>query len=423
MEKRTYPELNELVYSETLPNGLTVKIVPRPGFKKKLCYFAADYGSIHRKFTMDGKSYEAPMGVAHYLEHKLFDMPDRDVCQEFAALGASPNAFTGYDMTAYYFGCTDHFEECLKLLLEFVSTPYFTEDSVEKELGIITQEILMNRDNPDTVIFEQQTAAMYTNHPITEPILGTEESVKNITPQILADCHRAFYHPSNMMLCIVGDVDPETVVKIATQALPDTPAPEVSVRRSWDEPMTCKEYTVTSQMEVAMPTFQLSFKSEDPGMGEPSVIAEIVGELAAEALFGESSPLYMELYEKGLIDSSFGGGFDTMEGLSMLTAGGDSDDPEAVRQAILEYAKKLSEETIPQEDFLRMKRSALGRRIRGLDSFDSVCFRLCAYRFSNFDFFCLPGLYRQVEAEDVRKFIEKTVTPQRCCLSVINPFI
>ena len=174
-----------------------------------------------------------------------------------------------------------------------------------------------------------------------------------------------------MVLCVVGDVDAQAIRDTAERMLPADPQCTVE-KETWQEPMTVLQPEITSQMEVAMPMFQLGFKCEPQGTGEAAVRLEMVGDLAAEALFGESSPLYMELYEKGLIDSSFGGGFDTMEGLSMLTAGGDSDDPEAVRQAILEYAKKLSEETIPQEDFLRMKRSALGRRIRGLDSFGSV---------------------------------------------------
>lgn len=421
MEKQYYPELDEQVFRTKLSNGLTVAVIRRPGFQKKLCYFAADYGSIHRVFTMDGKHYEAPMGTAHYLEHKLFDMPDRDISEEFAALGASPNAFTGYDMTAYYYSCTENFDRCLALLLEFVSTPYFTPQSVEKERGIITQEILMNLDNPDTVIFERLAEAMYENHPVKEPILGTEESVARITAQTLLDCHRAFYHPSNMILCVVGDVEPEQVCQIALDTLPDIPAAQVEVLRQWPEEMTCKSHFVSEKMEVAMPTFQLSFKAEDSGIGEQSVLTEIIGELAAEALFGESSKLYLQLYQQGLIDSSFGGGFDTIEGMAMLTAAGDSDNAEAVRDAIIACAGELARDGMDEEDFLRMKRSALGRRIRSLDSFDSVCFRLCAYHFSGFDFFRLPALYRQVKSEDIRKFIEKTVTPARCCLSVIDP--
>ena len=421
MEKLYYPQVRETVYRTKLQNGLTVLVVPRPGFQKKICYLAVDYGAIHRACTVDGKPFEAPMGVAHYLEHKLFDMPGRDVSAEFAELGGFPNAFTGYDMTAYHFHCTDHFEKCLELLIEFVTTPYFTEETVEKERGIITQEILMNRDSPDTVIFEQQAESMYKNHPVREPILGTEDSVKEITPEILRQCHRAFYHPSNMLLCVVGDVDPEQVAEIATRMLPVKEAPRVERPRSWPEAMEVDQPVVRCEMEVAMPTFQLSFKSEDPGYGEESVRTELIGELAAEMLFGESSPLYMKLYEEGVIDPSFGGGFDTMEGLAMLTAGGDSEEPEKVQEAILDYASVLTQEGIPEEDFLRMKRSAVGRRIRSMDSFDSICFRMCAYYFSGYDFFDLPGLYATIQRQDVLAFIEKTVTPERVSLSVIDP--
>lgn len=420
MEKLYYPRVDEQIYRTTLNNGLTVMVVPRPGFEKKLCYLAVDYGSIHRKCMVDGKAFEAPMGIAHYLEHKLFDMPGRDISAEFAALGGFPNAFTGYDMTAYYFSCTEHFERCLELLLEFVTTPYFTKETVEKERGIIQQEILMNEDSPDTVIFEQQAAAMYKNHPVREPILGTVESVRRITPELLLQTHRAFYHPGNMLLCVVGDVDPEQVAKIAQQ-LPQATPPKVQVQRQWQENMTVEIPLVRCDMEVAMPTFQLSFKSQDPGWGKSSVQLELTGELAAEMLFGESSPLYMKLYEAGVIDSSFGGGFDTMEGLSMLTVGGDSEEPETVRQAILDYARELVREGISEEDFLRMKRSAVGRRIRSMDNFDSLCFRLCAYHFSGFDFFELPGLYSEVSRQAVLEFIEQTVIEERCSLSIIDP--
>lgn len=416
-----YPRLGERAYRTKLENGLTVAVVPRPGATRKLAYFVTDMGSIHRRFSLDGQEYTLPAGIAHYLEHKLFDMPGRDISAEYAELGGFPNAFTGYDMTAYHFYCTEHFEKCLQLLLEFVSTPYFTEETVEKERGIIQQEILMNQDSPDTVIFEQQAAVMYKNHPVREPILGTAESVQDITPEVLTRCHQAFYHPGNMLLCVVGDVDPEKVAKIAQEQLPQITPPKVQVQRHWQEDMTVEIPLVRCAMEVAMPTFQLSFKSRDPGRGEESVRLELIGELAAEMLFGESSPLYMKLYEKGVIDSSFGGGFDTMEGLSMLTVGGDSEDPEAVRQAILDFAKVLVQDGIPEEDFLRMKRSAVGRRIHSMDNFDSLCFRLCAYHFSGFEFFELPGLYADISRQDVLNFIETTVTEQRCSLSVIDP--
>ncbi len=421
MEKRVYPALSEQVVWDRLPNGLTVAVVPKPGFSRRIAYFVTDYGSIHTKFTLDGKAYEAPAGVAHYLEHKLFDMPGRDITAEFAALGAVPNAFTSYDMTAYYFSCTEHFGENLRLLLEFVSTPYFTEESVRKEQGIIGQEIDMNEDAPDTRVFENLMKAMYREHPIRVPILGTRQTIGEITPEVLHQCHKAFYSPGNMLLCVVGDVDPEEVSAIAREQLADIPGPQVQREQAWQEEMTCPEPMVTACMEVAMPMFQLGFKSEPLADGEAAVRREAVGDLAAEALFGESSPLYLRLYEEGLIDTSFGGGFETVDGMSMLTCSGDSDDPEAVRDAILAQAKVLIEKGISQEDFLRMKRSALGRRIRDLDSFDSTAFRVCAYYFSKYDYFRFPAVYQAVECQEILDFIKTVVTPEHCSLSVIRP--
>ena len=421
MEKKVYPALGETVYRHTLPNGLRIVVIPRQGFTKKLAYFVTDYGAIHREFTCDGQHYVTPEGVAHFLEHKMFDMPDMDVSAEFAQLGAAINAFTSYDMTAYYFSCTQHFDRCLQLLLRYVSTPYFTEESVQKEQGIIGQEIGMNEDSPDTRVFEDLMIGMYRQHPIREPILGSRESIAKITPAILELCHKAFYRPGNMMLCVVGDVDPETVVQTAREILPEEDALQVTRPEDWPEDMTPCESFVSRSMEVAMPMFQLGFKSFCPGKGEQAVYQETVGDLAAEALFGESSPLYLQMYEQGIIDGSFGGGYETVDGMAMLTASGDSEDPQAVRDAILQQVKKLVKEGIEEKDFLRMKRSALGRRIRDLDSFDSLCFKTCAYTMSDFDYFRFPEIYRQVTAEDVLKFLDKTVREDRCCLSVIYP--
>ena len=185
--------------------------------------------------------------------------------------------------------------------------------------------------------------------------------------------------------------------------------------------MTVPKPVVRSRMEVAMPTFSLGFKCEPAPLGEPAVRQEVVGDLAAEALFGESSQLYLKLYEEGLIDSSFGGGFESVDGMAMLTCSGDSDEPEKVRDAILARAGELAEAGVPEQDFLRMKRSALGRRIRDLDSFDATCFRLCAYHFSGFDYFRFPEVYAAVEAEEISRFLKQVVTAPRCSLSVVEP--
>jgi predicted Zn-dependent peptidase len=210
------------------------------------------------------------------------------------------------------------------------------------------------------------------------------------------------------------------VVRLAREVLGDEQRPVGEKLRDWGETPACAGQ-VACQMEVAMPTFLLGFKSEATGTGAQAIRQEIIGDLACEALFGESSALYLKLYNEGLIDGSFGGGFETVDGGALITCGGDSEDPEAVRAAILERARELVKEGIPEEDFLRLKRSAMGRRVRDLDSFDSTCFRLCAYHFSDFDYFRFPGIYADITSGEVLAFLDKTVTPQRCALSVIDP--
>ena len=422
MTERYYPELDETVFRETLNCGLPLVIVPRQGFSKKLCYLAVDFGSVHTDFTLEGMEYHAPAGTAHYLEHKLFDMPGgRDVSGEFAALGANVNAFTSYDMTAYYFSCTENFAQCLHLLTEFVFTPYFTPESVEKERGIIDQEIGMNLDSPDSVIFDRLMEAMFREHPIRVPILGTRESIREITPQVLETCHRAFYTPANCCLCVVGDVNPEEVAHTVRQVLGDTPRPAGIKRPLPPEEMRCPASSTRCAMDIAMPTFCLGFKCAPVGLGESAIRQEMAADLSAEALFGESSELYLKLYQEGLIDSSFGGGFDCADGCAMLLCSGDSEDAERVREAVLRQARTLTEQGIDEDYFLRMKRSALGRRIKALDSFDSICFRLCAYHFAKFDYFLFPAVYRDIRKEEVLDFLARTVTPERCALSVIDP--
>ena len=422
MTERTYPELDETVFRETLSCGLPLAVVPRQGFSKKQCYLAVDFGSVHRDFTLDGKEYHVPAGTAHYLEHKLFDMPGgRDVSAEFAALGASVNAFTSYDMTAYYFSCTENFTQCLRLLTEFVFTPYFTPESVEKERGIIDQEIGMNLDNPDSVIFDRLMEAMYQEHPIRIPILGTRESIREITPKVLETCHRAFYTPVNCCLCVVGDVDPGEVAETVRQVLGDALRSAGKKLPLPVEEMRCPASGTHSAMDIAMPTFCLGFKCAPAGLGEAAIRQEIAADLAAEALFGESSELYLQLYQEGLIDSSFGGGFDCADGCAMLLCSGDSENAEEVREAVLRQARTLIEQGIPEDYFLRMKRSALGRRIKALDSFDSTCFRLCSYHFAHFDYFLFPAVYRNIQKAEVLDFLAQVVTPERCALSVIDP--
>ena len=418
---KDYPAIGERLYRRVLPNGLTVLVVPRPGFTRKSAYFVTNFGSLHTAFRFKGKEYHAPAGVAHYLEHKMFDLPGHDVYPEFAAMGASANAFTSYDLTAYYFTTTHHFTDCLRLLLSFVSTPYFTEETVEKEREIIGQEIDSNLDYPDSVSFDSLMEEMYRKHPLHVPILGTRETIAEITPEWLHLCHEAFYVPANMVLCVVGDVDPESVSVLAAEVLGDE-RKEVGEKLPFPaEPAGCPFGSKHIPMDVAMPMFQMGFKLPAPKNGREAIRLEILGDLATEALFGESSRLYLRLYEEGVIDSSFGGGCETLDGAAMVLCSGDSRQAEQIREEILTENQRLCRDGIPEEAFLRIRRSALGRRIRDLDSFEGTCYRLCAYALGDYDYFNCPELYASLKTEDLRKFLEDSIRRDNCSMTILDP--
>ena len=421
MNERIFSNLGEKIYEDTLPNGLRIKVVPKRGFARSYAFFATDYGSMDTRFRLDGKDYVSPDGVAHYLEHKMFDMPDGNALQKMSQTGASPNAFTSYNITAYHFSCTSMFEENFRTLLQFVSQGYFTQESVEKERGIIAQEIKMYADNPASRVDENLFRAMYKNHPIRVPVAGTVESIQDITAQTLIDCHRAFYDPSNMVLCVVGDVDPKQIHDIALEILPKEPGGASDRDYGEKEPAEPYQHTITQEMEVSMPMFSVGFKGAEVPKGPQRLRQEIIGDLAGEILCGESSRLYQEMYESGLIDPGFGVSYSLVRELSMLCLGGDSENPQAVLDAVLEEAQRVVKEGVDEELFLRLKRSAVGRRIRGLDSFEGLCYRLALSDFDGYDYFTFPELYESITAEDVRQLIAREITPEQAVLSVILP--
>ena len=421
MNERIFPGLGEKIYEDTLPNGLRIKVVPKRGFARSYAFFATDYGSMDTRFRLDGKDYVSPDGMAHYLEHKMFDMPDGNALQKMSQTGASPNAFTSYNITAYHFSCTSMFEENFRTLLQFVSQGYFTQESVEKERGIIAQEIKMYADNPGSRVDENLFRAMYKNHPIRVPVVGTVESIQDITAQTLIDCHRAFYDPSNMVLCVVGDVDPRQIHDIALEILPKVPGGASERDRGEKEPAAPDQRTITQEMEVSMPMFSVGFKGAEVPKGPQRLRQEIIGDLAGEILCGESSRLYQEMYESGLIDPGFGVSYSLVRELSMLCLGGDSENPQAVLDAVLQEAQRVVKEGVDEELFLRLKRSAVGRRIRGLDSFEGLCYRLALSDFDGYDYFTFPTLYESITAEDVRQLIAREITPEQAVLSVILP--
>ena len=420
MKQTFYERIGESVYRETLANGLQICVVPKPGFSKKYAFFGTRYGGMDTRFQLDGKWLDTPAGIAHYLEHKMFDTKEGNALQELAKNGAEPNAFTSNAMTGYYFDSTDHFEENLEILLSFVSIPYFTEESVAKEQGIIGQEIRMIEDNPDWQIYTRMLLCLYSKSPARTSIAGTVESISHITAETLYDCHKAFYTPSNMILTVVGDVDPVHVVDLARRALPRVGGPVIP-RDYGEEPDAVAEKETSCAMEVSCPQFLAGFKCRPAQNGEEYMRLSLVGDMACDILLGDSSPLYLRLYDEGLINTSFGGSFEMMPGIAYLYAGGDSKDARAVAAAIQEEAKRLVREGVDEGFYQRVKKAAFGANLRGLNSFENIAVSLTEGYFHGYDPLCFPQVFDSITKEDVVAFLKENILAERMVLSEITP--
>ena len=420
MKQSFYERIGESVHREVLPNGLQVCVVPKPEFAKSYAFFATRYGGMDTRFCLDGKWLDTPAGIAHYLEHKMFDTKEGNALQELAKNGAEPNAFTSNAMTGYYFDSTDHFEENLEILLSFVSIPYFTEESVAKEQGIIGQEIRMIEDNPDWQIYTRMLECLYSSSPARTSIAGTVESISHITAETLYDCHKAFYTPSNMILTVVGDVDPVHVVDRARRILPREGG-AVIPRDYGDEPETVAQAETSRTMEVSCPQFLAGFKCRTAGEGEDYMRLAVIGDIACDILLGDSSPLYLRLYDQGLINTSFGGSFEMMPGIAYLYAGGDSKDARTVAAEIQKEADRLVREGIDEAFYQQVTRAAFGSNLRGLNSFENIAVSLTEGYFHGYDPFRFPEVFDSITKEDVTAFLRDNIRAERMVLSEIVP--
>ena len=421
MDKKLYPRIGEEVIHVTLENGLPVCIVPKKGFSRKYALFATRYGGMDMKFQLDGQWLDTPAGIAHYLEHKMFDTAEGNALQELAMNGAEPNAFTSNAITCYYFDSTEKFYENLEILLSFVSVPYFTDESVEKEQGIIGQEIGMIEDNPEWQVYKQLMQSLYHTSPARTPVAGSVESIREITAQTLYDCHRAFYTPANMCLVVVGDVEPQQVLDIARRVLPKDSGELIERDYGAEEPTEAARAYAEERMEVSMPSFLVGFKCPPQHGGEEQHRFAAIGELACDVLMGESSPLYARLYSQGLINGSFGAAFDILPGAAYAYAGGDSKDPKAVAEAILAEAQRLAREGVYEDYYKRIVNANFGAALRELNSFESIAVSMAEGRFQGYDPYRFPEIYDSITAADVLAFLRENVTRSHMALSVIAP--
>lgn len=375
-EKTENSIIKETVLFGVHESGLRVYIVPKKGFCKYYAIYGTEYGSVDNvlKAPDGAESVKLPDGIAHFLEHKLFEEEDgKNAFDKFALTGASSNAFTSFDMTAYLFSCTDSFYENLDILLEFVNHPYFTVENVAKEQGIIGQEIKMYDDDPNWRLFFNMLQAMYFNNPVKTDIAGTVESISHITPELLYECCRTYYNPSNMLLVLVGDIDPEK----ATEYIDRHVSTEKNIgrieRETPAEPDgTVKSY-ISQKLSVSKPLFLIGFKEKKIGVcGSELMKKQAETQILCEALFGKSSEFFMELYEQGLIDSSFDKDTELEKSYGFSSISGESKDPRAVLEKTLDYIGRVRECGLADEDIERAKRVLIGKNLRKYNSVENI---------------------------------------------------
>ena len=421
MQCKRYENIGEDVWSSQLENGLRICVVPKKGFSGYYAALAVNYGGAFRNFTVDGKYVTTPAGVAHYLEHKMFDMPDGvSAIQKLSADGADPNAFTSAGETCYYFQCTKNFEENLKTLIEFVTTPYFTEETVKKEQGIIAQEISMDADDPGSAIYYNLLKLLYENHPIRDEVAGTHESIAQITAETLYDCHKVFYSPVNMALCVEGDVDPDRVEQIARELLPAERAPMPTADFGEKESEYPKELHISRCMSVSAPQFLFGARFEG-GRGERALREHIIAQLALRMLVGYASPFYTRLYAQGLLNRDFSYDTDYSANTATVFIGGESSDPEKVLSELKAEIKKVNAGGFDPEVFARAKKASFGARLRGFENFESVCLSLADGMFEGFDSFTAPEVLADVGIEECEEFVARVLDEKKLAVSIIMP--
>lgn len=425
MEKKEYGLLKETLFSEILPGKARVMTVPKPDFGKYYAILGANYGSLDTRFrTGAGEWTETPAGTAHYLEHKNFDTRTGNALQLFSANGASPNAFTSAGMTGYYFECTEKFEENLELLLNFVTTPCFTPESVAKEQGIIGQEIRMIEDNPSWVVYTNLMKALYRNHPVRVSVAGSLESISHITADTLALCHRSFYTPGNMALCVAGPVDAQRVCELARKFLPDSGAPVPERDYGAPEPEETAQTDISDEMEVSRPLFLLGFKLRPDGGGTGGLRQKLTALLAADALCGETSEAYEKLYNEGLIDRNFSCGYESYPGAAFLYLGGESGQPEKVRAVLLAEAEKTARNGIDPARWEQVRRASYGAMLRALNSFENICIEQVRTYFSGGEYFLFPEIHANIGKDEAEALIRESLTRKdRTALSVVRPSV
>lgn len=424
METLQYPKVQETLYREVLDNGLEVIVLPKEGFHKTYATFSTKYGSVDNVFAVGGEEAKrVPDGIAHFLEHKMFEEPEGDIFAVFASQGASANAYTTFDRTVYLFSATEKIHENLQTLIDFVQRPYFTDANVEKEKGIIEQEINMYRDNADWRVYFGLIDALYHKHPVHIDIAGTVESIYQIDKETLYRCYETFYHPSNMLLFVVGGVDAEEIMQLVrSNQNAKTFKPQGEIKRFFDEePTSVKIPRKVSQLPVSLPKCMLGFKEKRVGLeGEALLRSEVTTKLMLDALVGPSSKLYQSLYERSLISDSFGHEYNSSRDYAFSVLGGDTPDPDALIEGLREGITEAISKGIDQQTFERSKRKKIGSYLRMLNSPESIAGEFTRYRFRDSDMFDVLNFYEACTLDEVNARLREHFDFNQLAVSIVE---
>ncbi len=423
---KTNEKTGENLYSGVLKSGLSVYIMPRKGYSSTYAIFGTKYGSVDSDFIVPGEEdiTHVPDGIAHFLEHKMFEQEDgSNVFESFSKTGAMCNAYTSFNLTGYLFQSSGKPYESLKILLDYVQKPYFTPENVEKEQGIIGQEINMEDDNPGWVLLFNFLKGMYHNNPVRLEIAGSVDSISQIDAEVLYKCYNTFYNLSNMALVLVGDIDPDKAMEVIEKGiLKDEPFREEIKRIYPDEPKSVLVKEKIQQMKVSMPMFMFGFKDNDIGYGGEMLLKKNIElDILNEMIFGKSSPLYESLYNAGLINQSFSAEYEPQINYGFTAADGESKDPKKVYNTVIEYIDDLKKSGLSREDFERIKKVIWGRYIRSYNNIGDFSHKFISMKFMDIDYTEYYNAYKTVSFEDIEKRFENHYNKEYSVLSIIEP--
>ncbi len=412
--------LREKYYEIDHKSGLKVLVMPKTNYSSTYAVFGTKYGSIDTKFKRSDKDEytEVPEGIAHFLEHKLFESEDLDAFERYAKTGASANAYTSFDKTCYLFSCSNNFEANLEILLDFVQHPYFTKETVEKEQGIIGQEIQMYYDVAGWMSTFNLLKCFYHNHPVKIDIAGTKESISQITDKLLYDCYNTFYNLHNMALVVVGDVTPEQVEAICDKCLIDAKPLEIE-RVFEDEPRSIVKPYEEYNLQVSMNVFSFGYK-EEFSKDSLSLKTILETQLILEIIAGKTSNLYNDLVKKGLINDSFSKEYFYGNGYASIIFEGESSNPKEVANEIKKAVKELKASGISKEEFETIRRNSYGKEIMGYNDTDGIANAMISSYFNGINIFDSLDVYKNITVEDLEKRLANIMDEEYSALSVVK---